>query len=257
MPTAMIADDEALLRHHLKAKLALLWPELEIIMEAEHGLHAQELISAAGDNLPDVVFLDIHMPGMTGLEVARLIGKRAHIVFVTAFNQYAIEAFERGAIDYLLKPFENARLSETILRLKERMQSPVSLPATVGLESMLSDLSKVLKLNAPSYLQWIKASVGNTVRLIPIDEVLYFHSDEKYTCVTMADGEALVRKPIKELLLELDPAHFWQIHRSTIVNARAVLGVVRGDRDQADLLLKGRSETLTVSRNYIHLFRQM
>lgn len=257
MPTALIADDEPLLRAHLKAKLAQQWPELQIVMEAEHGKHALELIEAAGDDLPSIAFLDIHMPQVTGLEVARVIGKRAHIVFVTAFNQYAVDAFDRGAIDYLLKPFESERLAETIVRLKERLKGGENALPAPGFEVLLKDLGLALKARAPAYLQWIKASIGNTVRLIPIEEVLYFQSDEKYTCVTLADGEALVRKSIRELLEELDPQYFWQIHRSTIVNARAVLGVVRGERDQADLKLKGRPETLTVSRNFVHLFRQM
>lgn len=257
MPSALIADDEPLLRAHLKAKLAEQWPELRIVMEAEHGRHALQLIEDAGGNLPSIAFLDIHMPGASGLEVAKVIGKRAHIVFVTAFDRYAIEAFERGAVDYLLKPFEDERLAETVSRLKDRIANGAGAQAQPGFEAVLRDLSVVLNSKAPSFLQWIKASVGQTVRLIPVEEVLYFNADEKYTRVVTADGEVLVRKPIKELLAELDPGLFWQIHRSTIVNAHAIVGVTRGLRDQAELKLKGRNEALTVSRNFTHLFKQM
>lgn len=263
MPTAIIADDEPLLRDQLKSRLAKLWPELELIAEAMNGAEALALFE---ERQPDVVFLDIHMPVMTGLEAARLIGrgrdKRAHIVFVTAYDEYAVEAFERGAIDYVLKPFNEARLSETVARLVERLEAKPE--STSGSEADAPDLASVLRqltsrmgLPSDEYLRWIKASVGQTVRLIPVDEVVYFQSDEKYTRVALEDSEVLIRKPIKELLAELDPRQFWQVHRATIVNTRAIAGVVRGLRDQADLKLKGRPEALTVSRNFTHLFKQM
>ncbi len=256
MPTALIADDEPLLRAHLRAKLAALWPELQVTMEAEHGRHALQLIESAGDVLPDIAFLDIHMPGASGLDVARAIGRRVHIVFITAFDQYAVEAFDRGAIDYILKPFEEARLADTITRLKERLASRAM--STVDFDKLVQELkSSLAPSHGASYLQWIKASIGQTVRLIPVEEIFYFHADEKYTCVVLENSEVLIRKPIKELIAELDPEHFWQIHRATIVNSRAIAGVVRGLRDQADLKLKGRPETLTVSRNFTHLFKQM
>jgi DNA-binding LytR/AlgR family response regulator len=263
MPTVLIADDEPLLREQLRSRLARLWPELAFVAEAVNGAEALALFE---EHEPDVVFLDIHMPTMTGLEVARLIGrgrsKRTHVVFVTAYDEYAVEAFERGAIDYVLKPFNEMRLSETVTRLRERIEAG-SGPAA-GEEADAADLASVLRqlagrmgLPSPEYLRWIKASIGQTVRLIPVDDVLYFQSDEKYTRVVLEDSEVLIRKPIKELLAELDPRQFWQIHRATVVNSRAIAGVVRGLRDQADLKLKGRPQTLTVSRNFTHLFKQM
>ena len=263
MPTALIADDEPLLREQLRSRLAKLWPELTLAAEAVNGAEALALFE---EHEPDVLFLDIHMPLMTGLEAARLIGrgrdKRAHIVFVTAYDEYAVEAFERGAIDYVLKPFNEARLAETVARLKERLEASADATANpdadeTNLADVLRQLTGRLGLPADEYLRWIKASVGQTVRLIPVDEVLYFQSDEKYTRVALEDSEVLIRKPIKELLAELDPRQFWQIHRATVVNSRAIAGVVRGLRDQADLKLKGRPETLTVSRNFTHLFKQM
>lgn len=253
---AILADDEPLLRSQLRNKLAKLWPELIIDGEATNGAEALAMFE---EREPNIVFLDIHMPVMTGLDAARLIGrgreKRAHIVFVTAFDQYAIEAFEHGAIDYVLKPYNDERLSETIFRLQERLAKPLAEPAPESpLERVLQQLTEQMK---PSYLQWVKASVGQTVRLIPVEEILYFQADDKYTRVVLDDSEVLIRKPIKELLLELDPNRFWQIHRATIVATRAISAVIRGLRDQADLKLKGRPETLTVSRNFTHLFKQM
>jgi DNA-binding LytR/AlgR family response regulator len=259
MHTALIADDEPLLRAQLRARLAALWPELEIVREAENGRQVAEYFETT-NQLPAVCFLDIHMPGLNGLEAARHIGKRAHIVFVTAFDQYAVEAFERGAIDYVLKPFDEARLAETVARLKERIKDVGSGGsagyANPALDEILGRLSERLA-SEPRHLQWIKASVGSTVRLIPVDDILYFQSDEKYTRVVLDDGEVLIRKPIRELLEELDPGKFWQIHRATIVNTRAIASVVRGLRDQADLKVKGRPEQLTVSRAFTYLFKQM
>jgi DNA-binding LytR/AlgR family response regulator len=257
--TALIADDEPLLRDQVKLRLAKLWPEITVVAEAANGAEALALYE---DHEPDVVFLDIHMPVMTGLEAARLIGRgrsrRTHIVFITAFDQHAVEAFDRGAIDYLLKPFNEVRLAETIGRIKERLAANDPGEETeASLAGVLRQLSAQMKLPGAGYLQWIKASVGQTVRLVPVDEVLYFQSDEKYTRVVTEDAELLIRKPIKELIEELDPERFWQIHRATIVNNRAIAAVVRGVRDQADLKLKGRTEVLTVSRNYTHLFKQM
>lgn len=264
MPTALIADDEPLLREQLTQRLANGWPELQIAAQAANGAEA---IAGAKATTPDVIFLDIHMPLMSGLAAAKNIiadanarNQAIEIVFVTAYDQYAIEAFARGAIDYVLKPYNNARLSETIERLKRRIQQGVSpQAATAQRDAIEAALRQISEKIAPTttYLQWIKASVGQTVRLIPIDEVLYFQSDEKYTCVVLEDGEVLIRKSIKELLSELDPNRFWQIHRATIINTRAIAGVVRGLRDQADLNVKGRREVLTVSRNFTHLFKQM
>lgn len=256
-PTAILADDEPLLRDMLRTKLQKLWPELSIVAEATNGAEALQHFEAMD---PDIMFLDIHMPVMTGLEAARLIGKgrskRVQLVFITAFDQHAVEAFERGAIDYVLKPFNEGRLAETVERLKERLAAPAEEEGT-ELTQVLRQLTAQLTGGEAGYLKWVKASVGQTVRLIAVDEIVYFQSDEKYTRVVMEDGEVLIRKPIKELLAELDPNQFWQIHRATIVNTKAIAGVVRGLRDQADLKLKSRPETLTVSRNFTNLFKQM
>ena len=263
MPTALICDDEPLLREQLRARLAKLWPELVLVGEATNGAEALTLYESTQ---PDVAFLDIHMPVMTGLEAARLIGKgrddggelrRVHIVFVTAYDEHAVEAFERGAIDYVLKPFNEARLAETVARLREQLLDASSEPAEPNLAMVLKLLNSRAGIATEAHLKWIKASVGSTVQLIPVEEIIYFQSDEKYTRVVMTDSEVLVRKPIKELLEELDPNRFWQIHRSTIVNTHAIAGVTRGLRDQADMKLKGRPEALTVSRNFTHLFKQM
>jgi DNA-binding LytR/AlgR family response regulator len=275
-PTALIADDEPLLRDHLQAHLARLWPELEIVGHARNGREAVEMFE---HEQPQIVFLDVHMPGTNGLEAARAIqatsGRRATIVFVTAYEQYAVKAFEQGAIDYLVKPFEELRLADTVQRLKERLASAAA-PAPVGgdtgsvaaqagadaserIEAVLDRLATQLRHQASGkpWLQWIKASVGTAVRLIPVEQVAYLRSDEKYTLVVWEGGEALIRKPIRELIDELDPELFVQVHRSVIVNLRHVAQVTRGPNETADVQLKGRNETLPVSRSYLHLFRQM
>jgi DNA-binding LytR/AlgR family response regulator len=248
-PTAVIADDEPLLRAQLKSRLAKLWPELAIVHEMENG---RDIDAVVGKHRPDLFFLDIHMPGVNGLEAARAIGKRAHIVFVTAFDQYAVEAFEQGAIDYVLKPFNEERLALTVERLRQRLGGP-----TPVLEQLLEDLTSRLAPRNSEHLRWIKASVGQNVRLIPVEEVLFFQSDEKYTRVVTGDSETLIRKPIKELLDELDPGKFWQIHRATIVNVDFIATVRRGLKDQAELSLRDHREVLTVSRAFTHLFKQM
>ena len=246
---AVLADDEPLLRAMLRTRLAKLWPELEVVHEMGDGRGIDAVIDA---HEPELFFLDIHMPGVNGLEAARCIGSRAHVVFVTAFDQYAVEAFERGAIDYVLKPFNEERLATTVGRLKERMQGR---PAS--LEALVEQLAGRLGAKPAEHLRWIKASVGSNVRLIPVEEVMFFQSDEKYTRVVTCDGESLIRKPIKELLDELDPAKFWQIHRATIVNVDHIAQVRRGLKDQAEISLKECPETLIVSRNFTHLFKQM
>ena len=262
MTTALIADDEPLLREHLAGHLARLWPELQIVAQARNGREAVELAQA---QRPDIVFLDVHMPGMDGIAAAREIsragrelGARPQLVFVTAFEQYAVQAFEHGAIDYLVKPFDAARLAETVARLQERLHAAAADEDGDAVDALLARLAQ--RLQAPAkraWLQWIKASVGNAVRLIPVDEVVYLRSDEKYTLVVWAGGEALIRKPIRELVDELDPDQFAQVHRSAVVNLRHVAQVVRGDNDSAVLHLRQRSETLPVSRSFLHLFRQM
>jgi len=246
---AVIADDEPLLRAQLRSRLARLWPDLAIVHEMENGKDIDEVLEA---HSPSLFFLDIHMPGVNGLEAARAIAGRAHVVFVTAFDQYAVEAFESGAIDYVLKPFNEERLAVTCERLKARLTE-----RPPRLEELVESIAARLGASGAEHLRWIKASVGNNVRLIPVEEVLFFQSDEKYTRVVTGESEALIRKPIRELLDELDPARFWQIHRATIVNVDHIAGVRRGLKDQAEISLKGRDETLVVSRAFTHLFKQM
>ena len=253
MPTAIIADDERLMREQLRARLSEVWPDLQIVAEAKNG---EEAVAAVNDHRPDIAFLDIRMPGMTGIEAARHIGDACHVVFITAYNEYAVDAFEHGAIDYVLKPAEADRLAITVARVKQRLGSK---PTDLG--ELLSKLSARLDSTAGgsqrSYLKWIQATVGQQLRLIPTAEILFFTSDEKYTRVQTESFEALIRKPIKELIDELDPEQFWQIHRGTIVNAKAIAGVARDFRGRQLVLIKGHTEKLEVSRNYTHLFKQM
>ena len=250
MPTAIVAEDEPILRAQLEGKLAKLWPELEIIASVGDGAAALEALE---DRAPDFMFLDIQMPEMTGVEVARHVGNRAHVVFVTAYDQYAIQALETGAADYVLKPATDDRLKLTIDRLKAKLAAPTP-PA--DLNAVLSKLTEQL-VAGKQKLQWIKATVGQNLRLIPVNEVLFFQSDEKYTRVVLAEGEALIKTPIRELLDGLDPEVFWQIHRSTLVNVNAIAAVSRDFRGQAHVKIKGKDESLVVSRIYSHLFKQM
>ena len=241
------------MREQLRARLSEVWPDLQVVSEAKNG---EEAVAAVRAHHPDLAFLDIRMPGMTGIEAARQIGDACHVVFITAYNEYAVDAFEHGAIDYVLKPAEAERLAITVARLKQRLGSK---PSDLG--ALLTQLS--VKLEAAggaaqrNHLQWIQASVGQQLRLIPSAEILFFTSDEKYTRVQTETFEALIRKPIKELIDELDPEQFWQIHRGTIVNAKAIAGVTRDFRGRQLVLIKGHNEKLEVSRNYTHLFKQM
>src|SRR5687767_3998734 len=250
MPTAIVAEDEPILRTQLEGKLRKLWPELEIIASVGDGAAALEALE---DRAPDFMFLDIQMPEMTGVEVARHVGSRAHVVFVTAYDQYAIQAFETGAVDYILKPATDERLALTIERLKAKLDAPAPPP---DLGSMLAELTRQMS-GGKQKLQWIKATIGQTLRMIPVGEVLFFQSDEKYTRVVLADGEALIKTPIRELLDGLDTDVFWQIHRSTLVNVNAIAGVTRDFRGQAHVKVKGKDDNLVVSRIYSHLFKQM
>ena len=253
MPTAIIADDERLMREQLRARLTEVWPELQVLAEAKNG---EEAVAAVHDHRPDLAFLDIRMPGMTGIEAARHIGDACHVVFITAYNEYAVDAFEHGAIDYVLKPAEPERLAITVARLKQRLGSkPSDLGALLAL--LTTKLESAGGAAQRNRLQWIQASVGQQLRLIPTAEILFFTSDEKYTRVQTESFEALIRKPIKELIDELDPEQFWQIHRGTIVNAKAIAGVTRDFRGRQLVLIKGHTEKLEVSRNYTHLFKQM
>lgn len=254
--TAIIAEDEPILRAQLKAKLARLWPELQVVADVGDGESALEAIDA---HRPDLAFLDIQMPEMTGVEVARSLAsnpqQKCHVVFVTAFDQYAVQAFETDAVDYVLKPYTDERLQSAVERLQSRLvQVPAAPPQ--DLEALVARLSA--QLNPPTErLRWIKASVGQNLRLIAIDDVLFFQSDEKYTLVATAELDALIRTPIKEIIEGIDVAKFWQIHRSTIVNANAIESVSRDFRGQATVKVRGRKENLAVSRPFSHLFKQM
>jgi DNA-binding LytR/AlgR family response regulator len=255
--TALVADDEPLLREALVRQLGTAWPELEIVAQARNGREAIELFDA---HTPQVCFLDVQMPGKTGVEAAQHIGRRAHLVFVTAFDEYAVQAFAQGALDYLVKPVEPARLAQTVARLQERLRA-----ATPALdpEALLQQLARMLSRSAASQpLTWLRASVGPTVRLIAVDDVDFLRADEKYTLVAWRDEqgkaqEAVIRTPLKELVAQLDASRFAQVHRSVVVNLRSVSHVSRGSNDTADVHLKGRPEVLPVSRTYLHLFRQM
>jgi DNA-binding LytR/AlgR family response regulator len=259
--TALIADDEPLLREALRRQLADAWPELEIVAEARNGREAVRLFD---ERRPDICFLDVHMPGLSGVDAAKQIGRRAHLVFVTAFDHYAVQAFARGALDYLLKPVEPARLAETVSRLQERLHS--SRPAIhteqllLQLGQQMAQLAALQGAGKGAPLRWIRAQAGRTVRVVAVDDVDYLRSDAKYTLVAWRDGgkpaRALVRTPLKELLGQLDPEQFVQVHRSVVVNLRAIDHVQRHDNETAEIHLKGRDDVLPVSRNYLHLFRQ-
>lgn len=256
-PTALIADDEPLLRDALERMLVRAWPELKIVSRARNGREAIDQFEA---QRPDICFLDVQMPGKTGVEAAQHIGRRAHLVFVTAYDQYAVQAFAQGVLDYLVKPVEPARLAETVTRLKERLRA--SQPA-LNTEALLQQLVANLARNKePETLKWVRASVGQTVRLIAVDDIDYLRSEEKYTQIAWRDDagqtrDAVIRTPLKELIGQLDPAQFAQVHRSVVVNLRAISHVTRGPNETANIHLNGRDQVLPVSRSYLHLFRQM
>jgi DNA-binding LytR/AlgR family response regulator len=247
-PTALIAEDEDLMRTRLRDALAEVWPSLEIVAEVADGDAA---LAEFEVRRPDIAFLDIRMPGKTGLDVAAALGSRCHVVFITAYDQYALAAFDAGAADYLLKPVETERLALTVERVKRKLES-----APADLSGLLAELKNAVA-PAGNRLKWVKAAVGRQVKLISVSDVLYFRSDAKYTRVVLAGSEALIRTPLKELLADLDPDRFWQVHRGTIVNVDAVSGVLREDAEKQFLLLKGRTERLPISRQFFHLFRQM
>jgi len=248
MPTAIIAEDEKLMRERLRAALARVWPELIIVGVAENGGQAASLIAK---HKPQIAFLDIRLPGKTGLEVAAELDDSTHIVFVTAYDEFAVNAFENGAADYLLKPVEDERLIATVVRLKKRLNS-VTGDLTGLLETLLN---RDAKSTTPK-LKWIRASLGNQTRLINVDDILFFQSDTKYTRIVTRDAEALVRIPLKELIEGLDEELFWQVHRGTIVNASAVDRAVREGPEKLTLHLKDRNEKLAVSRQFFQLFKQ-
>ncbi len=246
MPTALIAEDEAMLRAQLKSRLTEAWPELDIVAEAANG---DEALALAAEHAPDIAFLDIRMPVRSGLDVARELGGSCHVVFVTAYDEYAVAAFDEGAVDYVLKPPAPERIAKVVARLKARLaQAPLDLTAL---------LAKLAAREGGGPLRWIRASLGASMRLIAVEDILYFQAGDKYTRVVTRDGEALIRKPIKELHDELDPEAFWQIHRGTIVNLRAVARVDRDWRGEPVILLDGRDEKLAVSRTFAHRFKAM
>lgn len=253
--TALIADDEAHLRDYLATQLAAAWPELRIAGQAANGIEALRLIDELA---PDVVFLDIQMPGMTGLDVAARISGGEHgprIVFVTAHDHYAVAAFDHAACDYLLKPASAARLARTVARLKTALETKPAGEAQ-ALRDLLGKLGVAVAPKPPP-LQWIRAAHGQQTRLIAVDDVVYFQSNDKYTSVFTDEGESLIRTPLRQLREQLDEQHFWQIHRGVIVAAKAVAGTQTDFRGRLTVSLKGRPEELVVSRNYAEIFRQM
>ncbi|HEY2862789.1 MAG TPA: LytTR family DNA-binding domain-containing protein [Casimicrobiaceae bacterium] len=247
-PRALIAEDEPVLRAGFKKLLARVWPELDIIATASDGLEARQLLDK---HAPEVLFLDIEMPGCSGLDVARAASGRCHVVFVTGYDQHAVTAFERGAVDYLMKPITAARLSMACSRVKQHL---ATMPA--NLDAVVQRLADMIA-NKPSYLHWINVETGANVQLVTVHEICYFQSDTKYTRLVTAKREALIRMSLKELLDVLDPSEFWQIHRSTIVNVNAIAEVSRDLRGHPTLHLKQRDESLQVSQPFAHLFRQM
>ncbi len=274
-PRAVLADDERLMRDQLRTRLAEVWPELQIVAEAKNGIEAVALVE---EHRPDIVFLDIRMPGLTGVDAARQIAQlppRAghgdddllpEIVFITAYDQYAVEAFEQGVADYVLKPAERERLLVTVGRIQKRLaarrgeggEGAAEVPGGPPLQQLLHALAGKLSPGAtPQYLQWIQATVGQSIQMIAVEDVLFFVSDEKYTRVQTAQVEALIRKPIKELVDEVDPRLFWQIHRSTLVNVKAIAGVTRDFRGRQIVSVRGHGEKLEVSRSYTGLFKGM
>ncbi len=245
-PRAIIAEDEEVLREELRGHLNVLWPELDIVAMASNGIEALSLFDR---HRPDILFLDIQMPGLTGLDVARQIEGRCHMVFVTAYDVYAMAAFERGVADYLLKPYEPARLMLALRRIRQSLDSRQAV--------VQETVANALPVPSRDYLRWINVSKGSGVQLITVEEICYFQADTKYTRVVTAEGESLIRRSLKELSEQLDPGRFWQIHRSTIVNVDAIAGVTRNLAGGVQVKLKSRLERLDVSEGHRHLFRQM
>lgn len=278
MTRALIADDERLMREQLRARLAEVWPELEIVAEARNG---EEAVALTGQHRPDLVFLDIRMPVLSGVDAARQIAQLptcedaggwpgCELVFVTAYDQYAVQAFEQGVVDYVLKPAERERLQLTVERVKQRMaerarrdaggRDGVGAPLpthTPEMQQLLQRLAAQINPGSAPKLQWIQATVRQSIQMIAVQDVLFFISDEKYTRVQTATMEALIRKPIKELIEELDMNQFWQIHRSTLVSTKAIAGVSRDERGRQLVSVRGHPEKLEVSRSYAGLFKSM
>jgi DNA-binding LytR/AlgR family response regulator len=249
MTRALIAEDEPLLAAEIREELARAWPALEIIATVHDG-HAA--LAAADEHAPEVLFLDVQMPGLDGLEVARILGARAHVVFITAFDHYAVQAFDEGAVDYLLKPLDAARLARAVLRLKQRLgQTPADL------RGLVDRIREQAPAASEGPLRWITVQLGRELRLITVEDICYFRADNKYVSVVTAEGEALISTPLKDLLARLDPEVFWQVHRGTVVNVNAVRSVVRGVSGKLALQLKQRPEKLEVSATYAPRFKQL
>ena len=250
--TAVVADDERLMREQIVGRLKDAWPELLIVGEAGNGREAVAMVQSLE---PDIVFLDINMPEMDGIQAAQTLAGQAHVVFVTAYDEYAVSAFEHGAVDYLLKPADPERVALTCQRLRERLQQKPD-----PMNDLLAQLSQRLgggSQKAREYMRWVQASVGANIRMIPTSDILFFRAEDKYTRVQTPGFEALIRKPIKELIDELDPEEFWQIHRATLVRVDAVEQVSRNFRGQQIVHVKGSEVKLEVSRSFNHLFKQM
>jgi DNA-binding LytR/AlgR family response regulator len=260
---ALVADDEPLLRRALIRQLGEAWPELDVVAQARNGREAIERYEALK---PDVCFLDVHMPGVSGVEAAQAIasasGRRAHLVFVTAYDQYAVQAFQHGALDYLVKPVEPERLADTVARVQERLRAATPADDAGALLEQLAARLRGAGAVMPESLRWLRVSAGATVKLVAVDDIDFLRSDEKYTLVAWRGeggrlGEGLVRTPLKDLAAQLDPAQFVQVHRSVVVNLRAIAHVTRGENETADIHLRGRPDVLPVSRTYLHHFKQM
>lgn len=249
--TAIIAEDETPQRHALRAMLGIVWPGLRIVAECEDGIAAMEAITA---HRPDISFLDIRMPGVSGLDVARAaVAAKSQVVFTTAYDEYAVRAFEAGAVDYLLKPLQPERMQRAIERIRERLRDARDADAGERVDA----LEIALRPSGARLIRWISAAVGDSVRMLGIDEVLYFQAQDKYVRVVTASGEAVIRTPIKELLAGLDPDEFWQVHRGVIVRVSAIDRVRKDELGKSALRLRGRDEVLPVSAAFLHRFRGM
>lgn len=257
MPTALIADDEPHLARHLADALTRLWPELQIVATCRHGIEAAQQIEALQ---PDLAFLDIRMPGLTGLEVAQGIECATRVVFVTAYDEFAVQAFDAAALDYLLKPVTSERLAQSVARLRSALPAPAASAATAPdedgrLAQALAQIQPGPRPTAP--LRWVRASQGEWTQQLPVAEVLFFRADDKYTCVQTAEREYLIRTPIAELAQQLDPEQFWQVHRSTLINLAHLHGARRDEASRLWLRMRGHPTELPVSRAYVHLFKAM
>ena len=252
VPTAVVADDERLMREQLVACLKEAWPELLIVGEAGNGREAVAMVHSLQS---DIVFLDVKMPEMDGVQAAQALSGQAHVVFVTAYDQFAVSAFKQGAVDYVLKPADAERVALTCQRLRQRLEQKPD-----RMDDLLAQLSQRLgggDVTPRDYLRWVQASVGANIRMIPTSDILFFRAEDKYTRVQTEGFEALIRKPIKDLIDELDPNEFWQIHRSTLVRVDAIEQVGRNFSGKQMVHVKGRDEKLEVSRSFNHLFKQM